>query len=151
MSHRSIGILHDNVEDQSVIPSSASSGKSSKSGRFRSVLSFFILIGAIFRVFQGSTTTTTVAPNPNDEMKKLGMSNETSAPTSAAKTEKSEKSEDRSILSTVLDQSGSVASETDDLFERAATSDRDEFKRTLESEINGLRGFNASIKTLVGR
>lgn len=71
---------------------------------------------------------------------------------SAAATEESRQDNGngtRSILKTVLEQSDTVESDTDDLFERASTSGQAAFRREFESKVSNLKGFNNSIKDLV--
>lgn len=114
-------------------------------GRFGHVLSFLILIGAIFTAFRGDNTTTASSGSGN-EKRSPDMSS-----VAAATGYSREDDEDlnRSILSTVLEQSDSVESDTDDLIERAATAEPKEFRRQLENNVSSLRGFSTSIRGLV--
>lgn len=55
----------------------------------------------------------------------------------------------RSILKTVVEQNDSVESDTDDLFEKAATGGQAAFRSAFESNVSSLKGFNNSLKDMV--
>lgn len=114
---------------------------SKENGRLGRALTFLVLIGAILKAFRGKNLATAPSGSSN-EKRSPGMANESAAATSRRRIDEDE---NRSILSTLLEQNGSVESESDDLFERAATSSREEFRRTYESEVRGLKGFRSSI------
>lgn len=116
--------------------------ESKETGRFGRALSFLILIGAIARAFRGKDTATASSALCNGK-RSLEMKSAAAAATSRRN------DENRSILSTVLEQNDLVESDTDDLFELAARSSPEEFRRTYESEVSGLKGFSTSIRGLV--